>query len=116
MGFESLQGHHHCWRLIAGIVRSGLTTSPFAGSQASAIEVRRGPDEDRTMSDFKKNDNVSWNTSQGPTHGTVQEKRVKDFEFDGQHFTASTDEPAYIVKSEKTGAKAAHKGSALTRR
>ena len=67
------------------------------------------------MSDFKKNDKVSWNTSQGPTHGTVQEKRVKDFEFDGQHFTASTDEPAYIVKSEKTGAKAAHKGSALTR-
>ena len=67
------------------------------------------------MSDFKKNDKVSWNTSQGPTHGTVQEKRVKDFEFDGKHFTASTEEPAYIVKSDKSGAKAAHKGSALTR-
>ena len=68
------------------------------------------------MSDFTKGDQVSWNTSQGPTHGTIQEKRVTDFEFDGQHFTASTEEPAYIVKSDKTGAEAAHKGSALTRR
>jgi len=68
------------------------------------------------MSEFTKGDKVSWNTSQGPTHGTVQEKRVKDFEFDGQKFTASSDEPAYIVQSDKTGAKAAHKGSALTSR
>ena len=68
------------------------------------------------MSEFTKGDKVSWNTSQGPTHGTVQEKRVKDFEFDGQKFTASSDEPAYIVQSDKTGAKAAHKGSALKRR
>jgi len=67
------------------------------------------------MSEFTKGDKVSWNTSQGPTHGTVQEKRVKDFEFDGQKFTASSDEPAYIVQSDKTGAKAAHKGSALKR-
>ena len=68
------------------------------------------------MSEFTKGDKVSWNTSQGPTHGTVQEKRVKDFEFDGQKFTASSDEPAYIVQSDKTDAKAAHKGSALTSR
>ena len=67
------------------------------------------------MSEFTKGDKVSWNTSQGPTHGTVQEKRGKDFEFDGQKFTASSDEPAYIVQSDKTGAKAAHKGSALKR-
>ena len=68
------------------------------------------------MSDFTKGDKISWNTSQGATHGTIQEKRVQDFEFDGQHFTASSDEPSYIVKSDKTGAEAAHKGSALTRR
>jgi hypothetical protein len=66
------------------------------------------------MSDsVKVGDRVSWGTSQGRTHGTVEEQRTKDFEFDGQHFTASTDEPAFIVKSEKTGARAAHKGSAL---
>ena len=66
------------------------------------------------MSTLRKGTKVSWNTSQGPTHGHVVEKRVKDFQFDGQHFTASEDEPAYIVESEKTGARAAHKGSALS--
>lgn len=63
--------------------------------------------------DLSKGDRVSWNTSQGRTRGTVEEKRTKDFTFAGQEFTASADEPAYIVKSEKTGAEAAHKGSAL---
>lgn len=64
---------------------------------------------------LKKGDRVSWNTSQGRTRGVVEEQKTKDFTFDGQSFTASADEPAYIVKSEKTGAKAAHKGSALRR-
>jgi hypothetical protein len=59
-------------------------------------------------------DRVSWNTSQGRTHGRVVERKTSDFEFDGQKFTASKDEPAFIVESEKTGAKAAHKGSALS--
>ncbi len=63
--------------------------------------------------DLSKGDRVSWATSQGRTRGTVQEKRTKDFTFADQKFTASADEPAYIVKSEKTGAEAAHKGSAL---
>ena len=65
------------------------------------------------MTAFAKGDRVSWSTSQGRTKGHVVEKRVKDFEFADQQFTASSDEPAYIVESEKTGAKAAHKGSAL---
>ena len=67
------------------------------------------------MTGFSKGDRVSWNTSQGRTQGHVVEKRVKDFEFAEQKFTASSDEPAYIVESEKSGAKAAHKGSALRR-
>jgi len=62
---------------------------------------------------MRKGDRVSWNTSQGRTHGRIVERRTKDFEFDGQHFTASADEPSFIVESEKTGARAAHKGSAL---
>jgi hypothetical protein len=65
------------------------------------------------MADLTVGDGVSWNTSQGRTRGTVVERKTKDFEFDGQHFTASADEPAYIVQSEKTDARAAHKGSAL---
>lgn len=67
------------------------------------------------MADFTKGDRVSWGTSQGRTQGKVVEQKTKDFTFDGQHFTASEEEPSYIVESEKTGAKAAHKGSALNK-
>lgn len=67
------------------------------------------------MATLRKGDRVSWNTSQGRTHGTIVDRKTKDFTFDGQDFTASSDEPAYIVESEKTGAKAAHKGSALSK-
>jgi hypothetical protein len=62
---------------------------------------------------LKVGDRVSWDTSQGRTQGTVEERKTHDFAFADQHFTASADEPAFIVKSEKTGARAAHKGSAL---
>ena len=62
---------------------------------------------------LRTGDRVSWNTPQGRTQGKVVERRTSAFEFAGQHFTASNDEPAYIVESEKSGARAAHKGSAL---
>ena len=58
------------------------------------------------------NDRVSWATSQGRTTGKVVERKTADFTFDGQRFTASRDD-AFIVESEKTGARAAHKESAL---
>ena len=64
---------------------------------------------------FSKGDKVRWNTSQGETHGTIVEKKTKDFQFDGQKFTASSDDPAYLVESEKSGKQAAHKESALTK-
>ena len=62
---------------------------------------------------LKVGDRVSWGTSQGRTRGEIIEKKTKDFDFASQYFTASTDEPAFIVQSEKTDAKAAHKGTAL---
>ena len=57
---------------------------------------------------------VSWNTSQGETHGKVVERKTKDFQLDGQHFTASDDEPKWVVESDKTRKRAAHASSALT--
>ena len=63
--------------------------------------------------ELAKGDRVSWNTSQGRTRGTVVQRRTRDFEFADQHFTASADEPAYIVESDKSGDRAAHKRSAL---
>lgn len=65
---------------------------------------------------FSNGDHITWNTPQGETHGTIVEKKVKHFTFEGQTFNASSDEPYYVVESEKTGAKAAHKGSALSKR
>ena len=68
------------------------------------------------MAEYSKGDEVTWNTSQGETHGKVIDIRTKDFQHDKQHFTASDDEPMYLVESDKTGATAAHKGSALSKR
>lgn len=62
---------------------------------------------------LKVGDRVSWGTSQGRTQGTIEQRKTADFEFDGQKFTATTDDPAFIVKSEKSGKEAAHKASAL---
>ena len=65
---------------------------------------------------YRKGDEVSWGTSQGKTHGVVEEKRTSDFQFKKQKFKASEDEPYYIVKSDKSGETAAHKESALSKR
>jgi hypothetical protein len=64
----------------------------------------------------KKGDKISWNTSQGETHGELVEKKTKEFQFEGQKFNASDDEPYWIVQSDKTDAKAAHKESSLTKK
>lgn len=65
------------------------------------------------MTTWKKGDRVAWNTPQGETTGTVVERRTKDFQFAKQRFTAAPDEPAYIVESETSGKRAAHKADAL---
>jgi hypothetical protein len=65
------------------------------------------------MTDFNTGDRVSWATSQGRTQGEVIGKKTSDFEFAGQTFRASAEDPAFIVKSEKSAAEAAHKAGAL---
>jgi len=67
------------------------------------------------MSELHIGDRVSWNTSQGRTRGRIVERRERDSTFDGQRFTASRDDPAFLVESEKTGARAVHKAAALRR-
>ena len=62
---------------------------------------------------FSKGDKVTWNTSQGRTHGVVEGKKTSEFQFKGQKFNGSKDEPYYVVKSDKSGETAAHKESAL---
>jgi hypothetical protein len=67
------------------------------------------------MSELHVGDRVSWNTSQGRTRGRIVERHERDLDFDGQHFTASRDDPAFMIESEKTGARAVHKSGALRR-
>ncbi|WP_225752627.1 DUF2945 domain-containing protein [Actinotalea sp. Marseille-Q4924] len=62
---------------------------------------------------MREGQQVRWNTSQGETHGRTVERRTEEFTFEGQTFKASADEPYWIMESDKTGARAAHKESTL---
>jgi hypothetical protein len=62
----------------------------------------------------RKGTSVEWTTPQGPTHGKIVEKKTSDFQLDGNTHRATAEEPQYVVESAKTGARAAHKASALT--
>jgi Hypervirulence associated proteins TUDOR domain len=63
---------------------------------------------------LRKGTSVEWNTPQGPTYGRIVEKKTSDFELDGNTHRASEADPQYVVEAAKTGARAAHKASALT--
>lgn len=62
---------------------------------------------------MKKGDNVEWETSQGKTHGTVEKKLTSPAKIKGHKVAASTDNPEYLVKSDKSGKEAAHNPEAL---
>ena len=62
---------------------------------------------------MRQGQQVRWNTSQGETHGRTVERRTEQFTFEGQTFKASAEEPYWIVESDRTGARAAHKESSL---
>ncbi len=64
-------------------------------------------------SEFKQGDKVEWNSSQGKVVGRVQKKLTSRTEIKDHTVDASEDEPQYLVKSDKTGAEAAHKPEAL---
>ena len=65
---------------------------------------------------LKKGDKVEWETSQGKTRGTVEKKQVSPTRIKGHKVAASKDQPQYIVKSAKSGKKAAHRAGALRKK
>ena len=67
------------------------------------------------MADLEKGDEVTWNTSQGETHGRVVDVHNEDIELHDQTFRGSDDDPVYVVESNKSGTRAAHKASALSK-
>ena len=62
---------------------------------------------------LKKGDKVEWETSQGATSGTVKKKLTSPTDIKGHRAKASEDEPQYLVESDKSGEKAAHKPESL---
>jgi len=62
---------------------------------------------------FKVGDKVEWHASQGPVRGTIKKKLTEHTAIKGHEVAASKDNPEYLVVSDKTGAEAAHKASAL---
>jgi hypothetical protein len=62
---------------------------------------------------LKPGDKVTWQTSQGETAGHVVKKQTAPTQIKGHKVRASQDHPQYIVESDKTGARAAHKPDAL---
>jgi hypothetical protein len=61
-------------------------------------------------------DRVEWNTPRVTTHGRVERKLTSETHVKGHKVAASEEEPQYLVRSEKTGAEAAHRPDALRKR
>ena len=67
------------------------------------------------MKNFKKGDQVKWNSEAGQVSGKTIKVHHSDFEYKGYTHHASKDDPQYEIKSDKTDHIAAHKGSALSK-
>jgi hypothetical protein len=69
---------------------------------------------EKTMANaFTKGDKVEWKTSQGKTTGVIKKRLTSPIKIKVHEVQASEDNPEYLVKSDKTGAEAAHKPNAL---
>ena len=64
---------------------------------------------------FKVGDRVHWNSEAGRVTGVIRKKITSQIKFKGYTVRASTDEPQYLIESEKTDHLAMHKGAALHR-
>lgn len=68
------------------------------------------------MAKLSPGDKVQWKTSQGVTSGVVKKKLTSKTKIKSHVVAASKRNPEYLVESEKTGARAAHKPSALKKK
>ena len=66
--------------------------------------------------DLKPGDKVKWDSAQGSVKGKVEKKLTAETKVKGHTAKASKDDPQYMVKSDKTGARAAHKPGDLKKR
>lgn len=66
-----------------------------------------------TEKTFKTGDKVRWDHSQGTSTGKVVRKLTKPMKIKDHKVAASPDNPEYLVESDKTGARAAHRPQEL---
>ncbi|MGD0659009.1 MAG: DUF2945 domain-containing protein [Syntrophorhabdales bacterium] len=62
---------------------------------------------------FKVGDHVTWNSEAGRVSGTIVKVHTTDVNYKGYIHHASTDDPQYEIKSNRTDHVAMHKGKAL---
>jgi hypothetical protein len=63
--------------------------------------------------EFRVGDKVRWRSHGGHAEGEVLQKITADTEAGGRTVRASSDEPQYLVRSNKSGGQAVHKPDAL---
>ena len=64
---------------------------------------------------LKPGDKVEWDSSGGHSTGKVVKKVTSETHIKGHKVAASPDNPEYLVESDKSGKRAAHKPEALTK-
>ncbi|MGW0916439.1 DUF2945 domain-containing protein [Streptomyces sp. NPDC002784] len=64
----------------------------------------------------RKGDKVAWSSHGSETTGKVEKKITERTEAAGRTVDASSEEPQYEVRSDKSGRSAVHKPSALKKR
>lgn len=64
---------------------------------------------------FKVGEHVSWNSEAGRVSGHIIRVHTHDVDFKGYTHHATSEEPQYEIRSDRTEHIAMHRGSALTR-
>ncbi len=96
-------------------MESALCQTSRTQRTATAPAVANGYDG-AMRDEFKKGDAVEWKSSGGKVEGEVVKKLTEDTKIKSHQVRASKDDPEYLVESDTTGAKAAHKPDALEKK
>lgn len=67
----------------------------------------------KASADLSPGDKVQWQSAQGTVVGKVKKKLTSATDIQQHHVAATPEHPQYLVVSDKTGASAAHKATAL---
>lgn len=66
-----------------------------------------------TEREWHEGDRVRWDHAQGTSTGRIVRVATEPGDIEDFHYRASEDDPRYIVESDATGARAAHRAEEL---